>query len=71
MKLHVLPPAGRAGGALLIHVRKTLGAEESIVNMVAEKRPQWGRQDLRVLEYGGSRRWRFQWSDETLVEENV
>ena len=53
----------------MIYVRKTLGMVETIVQEVMCRRPQWGRSDLRVLEYGGRRRWKFQWVDRTLQEE--
>ncbi len=69
VRIHILAVEDRPGKPLLIYVRKTLGLVETIVQEVMKRRPGWGRSDLRVLEYGGRRRWKFQWVDRTLQEE--
>lgn len=69
MRIHILPVEDRPGKTLLIYVRKYLGMVETIAQEVAQRRPQWGRGDLRVLEYGGRRCWRFRWADRNLQEE--
>lgn len=69
MTVHVFPAGHVATDALVVHCAKRASKAhiiDTIAHLVGDKRPQWGRATLKVLEYGGGRSWTLDWNERRL-----